>query len=141
MKVIQLRKAPTKRVEEEDDSGKQLYQVIAQQEMTVGGALMGSTHKYIVPSSERRELKNKGNTVDLMRSQAGERMEVTLDASEVENLEGLSEEKLLKKYQQAKQDKQTAKEDVSDILRENLKKRKKQNEASDKSKKYKDFKF
>jgi len=70
-------------------------------------------------------------------------MEITLDPSEVEHLENLNKDVLSKKFDQAMQEKQKPKEDVSDLLAEHAskKKRKKDSGKDSKSKKYKDFKF
>jgi len=137
---LELRKAPSKK-EEEDDSGKKLFQIIEQSENTVGTALYGSSHKYVI-QGDKKEPKNK-NQVDLIKSQKTEKMEITLDPSEVEHLENLNKDVLSKKFDQAMQEKQKPKEDVSDLLAEHAskKKRKKDSEKDSKSKKYKDFKF
>jgi len=147
---IDLRKHAPKKTEvvppppPSDDSGKQLFTVLQQQEKSIGTALMGSTHTYVVPS-EKKEMKNAKNAVNLIRSQAGEKLDIALDASEVENLEQLSEDMLAKKYDAALADKTNAKygakEDFSDIIEEHtMKKRKKEQKSDSKSKKHKDYK-
>jgi len=124
-----------------DDSGKQLFQVLQQQEKSVGAALLGSTHTYIIPT-EKRELKAGKSAVNLIKSQATEKLDISLDATEVENLENLSEDVLAKKYEAALSDKQNIpREDVSDIIEEHSKKKRKKEQKSDsKSKKHRDYK-
>jgi len=143
--TLELRKAPSsgapkRNVPEDDDSNKQLFHVIQETQISVGGSLMGSSHKYVLP--EKKILKGK-NAVDLIKSQASEQLDITLAATEVENLEELTEEVLLKKYEQAQLAKQQPKEDVSDIMAENLqkKKRKKDSDKDSKHRKQKGFKF
>jgi splicing factor 3B subunit 2 len=143
--TIELRKTAKKEApaaDQEDETGRQLYQVIPQASTAVGTALVGSSHKYIIPS-EKREPKAK-NAVDMvfMKSQRGEKVDIALNPAEVENLEELSVDILKKKYDAAVNEKQAPKEDVSDIIAEHSKKRKKDSKDKDKSsKKYKDFKF
>jgi len=141
---IELRKTTVKKEQIEDESGKQLYQVVQQSNTAVGTAVYGSSHKYIIPATEKKELKAK-NTVDLMKSQKGEKIDIALNPSEVENLEDLSNDVLKKKYDQAMSEKsQVPREDVSDIIAEHTKKKRKKDTGKDKeksSKKYKDFKF
>jgi hypothetical protein len=105
---------------------------------------MGSTHAYVIPT-EKREMKGKANAVNLIRSQASDKIDIALDASEVENLEQLNEDVLAQKYEDALAQKTNEKyqprEDVSDIIAENYKKKRKKEQKSDsKSKKYKDNK-
>jgi len=136
---LELRKAPVRKDDEDDDSNKQLFQVLEQKELSVGNAMFGSAHKYVIP--EKKELKNK-NKVDLIKSLATEKLDIALNPSEVENMEDL-EGVLKKKYEQALAEKREVREDVSSIISEhNKKKRKKESsKSSSKSKKYKDFKF
>jgi len=110
-----------------EDSGKQLFQVLQQQEKSIGAALMGSTHTYVMPT-EKKEIKNAKNAVNIIKSQATEKLDISLDASEVENLEQLNEDVLAQKYEAALSEKQNIpREDVSDIIAEhNAKKRKKE---------------
>ncbi len=143
--TLELRKAGSRRAAtaaDDDDSNKQLYQVIPETQVSVGGALMGSSHRYVLPGGEKKVPKAK-NAVDIIRSQATEKLDITLAPTEVENLEELTEEVLRKKYEQAQADKHQPKEDVSDILAENLqkKKRKKDSDKDGKHKNKKEFKF
>lgn len=125
--------------DEDDEDGKPLYQIIEKQEMSVGNALFGSSHKYIIP--EKKELKNK-NVVDLMKSRATEKVDIALDPSEVEKLEDLNEEILKSKLDRALAEKhKQPREDVSDIIAEHQMKKRKKEYKDSKSKKYKDIKF
>jgi len=145
--TLELRKAPAsggakRTTAEDDDSNKQLFHVVQETQISVGGSFLGSSHRYVIPGSEKKVLKAK-NAVDLIKSQASEKLDITLAPTEVENLEELTEEVLLKKYEQAQLEKQKPKEDVSDILAENLqkKKRKKDSDKDSKHRKQKEFKF
>jgi len=148
--VLELRKAPaaTRRTDEEDDSNKQLYQVIQQTETSVGNALVGSSHKYIMPgtataASDKKEPKSK-DRVNLIHSQATEKLDITLNPSEVENLEELTPDMLQKKYDAELAKNKEVREDVSDIIEEHAKKKRKKEGGKDKDKdkkKYKEFKF
>jgi len=126
----------------EEDSSKPLYQVLEQKETSVGSALYGSTHKYVIPSGDKKDPKSK-DKVDIIRSQATEKLELALNPSEVENIEDL-EGVLKKKYEAALSEKhQDQRVDVSDVIAEynNKKKRKKDQSEKDGKKKHKDFKF
>ena len=134
---LELRKSSKK--SEEDDSNKQLFQVLQQASMAVGTSLYGSGHKYVMPGSERRETKHK--TVDLIKSQKTDKIEVSLNPDEVENLEQLSQDDFKRKLDAALAEKQEVREDVSDIIAEHSKKKRKKESKDNKSKKYKDYKF
>jgi len=107
-----------------------LYQVLEQQEASVGNALMGSSHVY----------KTAG--VDLLKSQKGENVEVTLRPEE---LEGLDDAAIQAKYEQHQKAVTEANkpEDFSEMVAEiaNVQKRKAQAKEKESKKKYKDFKF
>jgi len=113
---------------------KQLYQVLETKDTSALGGLMGSTHKYVVPSMD------KGTGAKLVQKQQVEGVQIALDPSE---MEGLDAETLAAKYQQAQDAAKASQqgEDYSDIIEENEKKRKFQADRQDKSKKQKDFKF
>jgi len=137
---LELRKAPpAPKKDEDDDSNKQLFQVLEQKDLSVGTAVYGSSHKYVLP--EKREPKAK-NQVDLIKSQASEKLDIALNPSDIENLQDI-EGVLKQKYEQALSEKhEVNREDVSDIIAEHSKKkRKKEHKSDSKSKKYKDFKF
>jgi splicing factor 3B subunit 2 len=138
--TIDLRKVSKK--EEADEGSKQLFTVLEQAEARVGGALYGSSHKYVIPG-EKKESKGK-DKVDLIKSQKTEKVSITLNPSEVEDMDTLTDDLLKKKYEQylAEKAEQEKGEDFSDMIAEQSKKRKKsQKEGDKKSKKYKDFKF
>jgi len=131
--TIELRK---KKEEEEDEEPQELYKVLEQTETRVGGGIYGSTHKYIIPGDSKK--------VDLMKSMKGEKVSITLNPNEIEEIEAGGAEVLAKKYEAAVAEKQSEKkpEDVSDIIAEHSKKKRKgQTKASEKSKKFKEFKF
>eukprot|EP01118_Nematostelium_gracile_P013765 TRINITY_DN5236_c0_g1_i1.p1 TRINITY_DN5236_c0_g1~~TRINITY_DN5236_c0_g1_i1.p1 ORF type:complete len:336 (-),score=140.35 TRINITY_DN5236_c0_g1_i1:2-1009(-) len=121
----------------------QLYTVLRQEDRAVGAALMGSSHGYVIP--EKREMKDKANAVNIIHSQAQEKIDISLGVDEVENLENLTEEALAKKYEDEVARKTNLKyqpqEDVSDIIAEHNKlKRKKEQKGDTKAKKKKDLK-
>lgn len=128
--------APEIKKEEEDESDKQLYQIIEQKEMSVGNALLGSTHSYVMP--QKREMKNKENRVDIISKTArGEKLDVSLDPSEVERLEELDSTVFKKKYEKALDEKKQVREDMSDLLAEHEAKqeKKRKRESDSKSRK------
>eukprot|EP00959_Pyramimonas_sp_CCMP1952_P346823 7264268-Pyramimonas_sp.AAC.1 len=101
-------------------------QVLEQQEASVGTALMGSSHTYVVPGA---------------KAQKGGDVELTLRPEE---LEGLDEAAIQAKYEQHQQaeKEQNKQEDFSDMVNEiaNKQKRKAQAKEKESKKKYKDFK-
>lgn len=115
----------------------------------------GSSHKYVIPEKEikTKDSGAKGkDKVDLMKSQKTEKVSITLNPSEVEEMDTLTDDLLKKKYEQYLQEKADSEkgEDVSDIIAEQNRKRKKQaskgsssssSSGSGDKKKYKDFKF
>lgn len=98
---------------------------------------------------EKEKAAKGKDKVDLIRSQKTEKVNITLNPSDVEEMDTLSDDLLKKKYEQYLQEKADSEkgEDVSDIIAEQNRKRKKTSSgksnapAADKSKKYKDFKF
>lgn len=121
----------------------QLYQVLQQTGASTAGQMFGSSHKYVIGDKSSGSSKNR---VDLMRSQKTADVNITLNPSEVEDMETLSDDLLKKKYEQYIAEKADADkgEDFSDMVAEQNKKRKQkqQKSASDKKdKKYKDYKF
>ncbi|EGC32867.1 hypothetical protein DICPUDRAFT_155147 [Dictyostelium purpureum] len=119
---------------------KELYQVIEQQNRSMGGGLMESSHRYAIPSVIKTGASGSGsNRVDIIKSQRSAPVEVTFNPSEIENGNEIDEELLKKKYEQAtqSQNKNRPKEDISDIIEEQNKKRKNQQ----KDEKQKKFKF
>mmetsp|Transcript_29786 Transcript_29786/g.41131 ORF Transcript_29786/g.41131 Transcript_29786/m.41131 type:complete len:587 (+) Transcript_29786:190-1950(+) len=116
-----------------------LYQVLEQQETSVGGALMGSSHTYVVPGAGQPGAKPRTGA-DLLKSQKD--IDVTLRPEE---LEGLDEDAIKAKYEQFQAAERDAnqKEDFSDMVAEQANKQKRKAAAKEKDtkKKYKDFKF
>eukprot|EP01102_Stenamoeba_stenopodia_P008810 TRINITY_DN2575_c0_g1_i1.p1 TRINITY_DN2575_c0_g1~~TRINITY_DN2575_c0_g1_i1.p1 ORF type:complete len:601 (-),score=252.13 TRINITY_DN2575_c0_g1_i1:78-1880(-) len=121
---------------QKSDERKQLYQVVEQVDAKAAGFL-GTAHKYVVPGAPEK--------VDLMKSQKSESVNITLNPSELENMEGLPEDLLRKKFDaevKNQKEKEGSKEDFSDMVAEHeRKKRKLAAKGKDEKKKYKDFKF
>jgi len=100
-----------------------LYKVVEQRETGVGGGLFGADKKYMVPGM-------------------GGDIQVALNPDQLE--EQLGDEDILKeKYEIELEAKRSEREDVSDIMAEESRKRKRKMDKSKdaKSKKFKDFKF
>ncbi|KAI3832001.1 hypothetical protein MKX03_006375 [Papaver bracteatum] len=112
--VIELRKPP-----------RQLYQVIEQKEAKIApGTLLGTTHTYVVGASSKR-------------------VDVNILPEELEGLENQNGI-LAAKYEKAREEEKqrSQREDFSDMVADNEKKRKrKMHEKDGKSSKKKDFKF
>ena len=104
----------------------QLYQVIEQRDSKVGGSAFGSSHAYNVPSGKAAKTAKPG--VDL-----------ALDPSELDKLDAGT---LKAKYDELRKAEQAANapEDVSDIIEEQERKRRKKLDAS-KEKKSSSYKF
>jgi splicing factor 3B subunit 2 len=119
-----------------------LYQVLQQTAASTAGQMFGSSHKYIIGDKKEGA---KSNRVDLMKSQKSENVNITLNPSEVEEMDTLSDDLLKKKYEQYIAEKADAEkgEDFSDMVAEQNKKRKNkaQKTGEKKDKKYKDYKF
>mmetsp|Transcript_24463 Transcript_24463/g.46367 ORF Transcript_24463/g.46367 Transcript_24463/m.46367 type:complete len:573 (+) Transcript_24463:224-1942(+) len=111
-------------------SDRPLYQVLDTQEASVGGALMGSSHTYVIPGQKKAPAGKIGD------------VDITLRPEE---LEGLDEDAIKKKYEQFQEAEKEAnqKEDFSDLVAAQANKQKRKAAAKEKeqSKKYKDFKF
>eukprot|EP00898_Chlorokybus_atmophyticus_P007830 jgi/Chlat1/8048/Chrsp73S07515 len=127
--VIDLRKAQRR------DEDKPLYTVLEEREHHVSASeIMGSAHAYNVPGKK---------AVDLLKSQKTEKVDVTLRPEE---LEGLDDVALAAKYEEASKAEKDKhhREDFSDMVAEEARKRKRKQEQKDSkkdSKKAKDFKF
>ena len=100
----------------------QLYQVLEQTSSSVGGAFFGSSHGYVVPGAGvgdagRGAPKGKAGGVDL-----------ALDPAELEKLD---EGALKARYEQLRKAEQAASapEDVSDIIAEQERKRKRKQDG------------
>lgn len=132
--TIDLRKGRTEGEEPK------LYQVLPQTSASTAGQMFGSSHKYII--GDKKEGASKANRVDLMKSQKTEDVNITLNPSDVEDMDTLSDDLLKKKYEQYIAEKADADkgEDFSDMVAEQNKKRKKAQKAAG-DKKDKKFKF
>jgi splicing factor 3B subunit 2 len=120
-----------------------LYQVLQQQQASVGSATMGSTHTYAIPSASA----SRNRTINFLGSgghKSGE-LEITLDPSDFE----LSEEQLRQKYErlfreherqqlQPQGAQQLTDADRAEIMRRTLPKDKSKDGAKD-GKKSKDY--
>jgi len=101
-----------------------LYKVVEQKETGIGGGLFGSDKKYVIPGMGPNEIQ------------------VALNPDQLE--EQLGDEDVLKeKYELEMESLRNDREDVSDIMADEARKRKRklEKQKGDKSKKYKDFKF
>lgn len=80
-----------------------LFQVLPQTDASVGGAVYGSAHRYVVPSAKAAAAAATGGAerVELMKSQRTEKLSVAIDPAEMEGGEGLSEALLKEKYAKA----------------------------------------
>ena len=108
---IDLRKQKLEK-ERHTDTGapKQLYQELRQENVSVGNAMFGSQHRYVMPSEER---------VTMIGGQRQDRMEVTLNPSELMEVdEGITEDLIRKKYDDTLKLEKDAhrKEDMSDLV-------------------------
>ncbi|XP_062013215.1 uncharacterized protein LOC133729668 [Rosa rugosa] len=131
--VMDLRKLQRKEPE------RPLYQVLEEKEERVAsGTLLGTTHTYVVGSGTQDKAGAK--RVDLLRGQKADKVDVTLQPEELEAMENV----LPEKYEQAREEEKlrSQREDFSDMVAENEKKRKrKMQDKEGKSNKKKDFKF
>mmetsp|Transcript_14600 Transcript_14600/g.22657 ORF Transcript_14600/g.22657 Transcript_14600/m.22657 type:complete len:342 (-) Transcript_14600:324-1349(-) len=118
---------------------KALYQVISQEENKIAsGELVGSSFKYNIQdpaAAAAAAAKKDKRHVDIIRNQTTSGVEVTLDASELENID---ESLLQEKYENSVQANRPEREDVSEVFEEQSKKRKKA-QSKDKNKKYKEY--
>jgi len=106
----------------------ELYQELATEKTSVGNQVFGSTFKYVTPGAER---------VDIIRSQRGEQVNVTLDPSDLEAAEsGLTEDLIKKKYEEQKAAEKAAskREDFSDMVAADAARRKQREKKKDKKK-------
>ncbi|KAM9967798.1 hypothetical protein ACTFIW_001885 [Dictyostelium discoideum] len=138
--IVNIKKS---RYDQQQQQPRELYQVIEQQNKNSStGGLMESAHRYNIPSvikQQQQQQQQNSSRVDVIKSQRSAPVEITLNPSEVENGQEIDEELLKKKYEQATQalQKQRPKEDISDIIEEQNKKRKNQLQKEEKQKKFK----
>ncbi|CAI9098975.1 OLC1v1035716C1 [Oldenlandia corymbosa var. corymbosa] len=133
--VIDLRKQQRK---EEPAADRVLYQVLEPQRANVDpGTFFGTNYTYPVPGAQ--DNKTGAKRVDLLKNQKTDKVDVALAPEELDEIERV----LPAKYEEAREEEKlrNQREDFSDMVAENSKKRKrKQNEKESKSKK-RDFKF
>ena len=120
---------------------KSLFKVIAQEDAKVDKTdLVGSAFRYNIAdesSAAAAAAKKDKNHVNIIRNQATAGVEVTLDASELENMD---ESMLKEKYEDTVASAKQAREDVSDVFEEQAKKRAKKDKGKGKDgKKYKEY--
>ncbi|KAL4562407.1 hypothetical protein LXL04_034610 [Taraxacum kok-saghyz] len=130
--VIDLRKQQRKEPE------KPLYQVLEEKEEKIApGTLLGTSHTYVIGGAPQD--KPSGKRVDLLRGQKTDRVDVSLQPEELELMDNV----LPAKYEEAREEEKlrSQKEDFSDMVAENEKKRKRKTHEKDSKSKKKDFKF
>ncbi|XP_022965450.1 splicing factor 3B subunit 2-like [Cucurbita maxima] len=130
--VIDLRKQQRK------EPDRSLYQVLEEKEEKVApGTLLGTTHTYVISGGTQD--KTGAKRVDLLRGQKSDKVDVTLRPEELEAMENV----LPAKYEEAREEEKlrSQREDFSDMVAENEKKRKRKMQEKDGKSKKKDFKF
>ncbi|WCJ26992.1 proline-rich spliceosome-associated (PSP) family protein [Euphorbia peplus] len=130
--VIDLRKQQRK------EPDRPLYQVLEEKaEPIAAGTLLGTTHTYVVGSGTQD--KSGAKRVDLLRGQKTDKVDVTLLPEELDAMD----EVLPGKYEEAREEEKlrSQREDFSDMVAENEKKRKRKMQDKDGKSKKKDFKF
>lgn len=133
----------------------QLYTVLEQREASVGGAMMGSSHTYVVPGKDGAPAGGAAAGGGLSAGAAAARVaqgvmgaaaamgdiEVNLRP---EDLEGLDQAGIERLYAQRQAELRGGREDFSDLVRENAKRKREGDDKAAKAKKKKaadDFKF
>jgi splicing factor 3B subunit 2 len=117
--VIDLRKEPER----------PLYQVLEEQEEKIApGTLLGTTHTYVVNGTGIQD-KTAAKMVDLLRGQKSDKVDVTLQPQELELMDNV----LPAKYEEAREEEKqrSRREDFSDMVAENEKKRKRKMQDED----------
>lgn len=110
----------------ESVSNPQLYQVLEQREARVGGAAFGSSHAYVMPSAAKGSTSGGGGT----RASGGKPgVEMALDPNELDNLDAGALKAKYDELRKAELD-ANAPEDVSDIIEEQERKRRKKLDAA-----------
>ncbi|PNX99163.1 splicing factor 3B subunit 2-like protein [Trifolium pratense] len=130
--VIDLRKQQRKEPE------RPLYQVLEEKEEKLApGTLLGTTHTYVVGTGTQD--KSGAKRVDLLKGQKTDKVDVTLLPEELDAMENV----LPAKYEEAREEEKlrSQREDFSDMVAENEKKRKRKMQEKDGKSKKKDFKF
>ncbi|XP_049395414.1 uncharacterized protein LOC125859668 [Solanum stenotomum] len=130
--VIDLRKQQRKEPE------KPLYQVLEEKEEKIApGTLLGTTHTYVINTGTQD--KTAAKRVDLLKGQKSDRVDVTLAPEELELMDNV----LPAKYEEAREEEKlrSQREDFSDMVAENERKKKRKLQEKDGKSKKKDFKF
>ncbi|GLT63760.1 hypothetical protein SLA2020_362990 [Shorea laevis] len=130
--VIDLHKQQRKEPE------RPLYQVLEEKEERIApGTLLGTKHTYVVNTGNQD--KNAAKRVDLLKGQKSDKVEVSLQPEELEVMDNV----LPAKYEEAREEEKlrSQREDFSDMVAENEKKRKRKMQEKDGKSKKKDFKF
>ncbi|KAL2473318.1 proline-rich spliceosome-associated (PSP) family protein [Forsythia ovata] len=130
--VIDLRKQQRKEPE------KPLYQVLEEKEEKIApGTLLGTSHTYVINTGTQD--KTGAKRVDLLRGQKSDRVDVTLAPEELDVMDNV----LPAKYEEAREEEKmrSQREDFSDMVAENEKKRKRKMQEKEGKSKKKDFKF
>ncbi|XP_009593588.1 uncharacterized protein LOC107785564 [Nicotiana tabacum] len=130
--VIDLRKQQRKEPE------KPLYQVLEEKEEKVApGTLLGTTHTYVINTGTQD--KTAAKRVDLLKGQKSDRVDVTLAPEELELMDNV----LPAKYEEAREEEKlrSQREDFSDMVAENERKKKRKMQEKEGKSKKKDFKF
>ncbi|KAH7859032.1 hypothetical protein Vadar_030681 [Vaccinium darrowii] len=130
--VIDLRKQQRKEPE------KPLYQVLEEKEEKIApGTLLGTSHTYVIGTGAQDKAAAK--RVDLLKGQKSDRVDVTLQPEELELMDNV----LPAKYEEAREEEKqrSQREDFSDMVAENEKKRKRKMQEKEGKSKKKDFKF
>ncbi|KAL3741859.1 hypothetical protein ACJRO7_017347 [Eucalyptus globulus] len=131
--VIDLRKQQRK------EADRPLYTVLEQKEEKIApGTLLGTAHTYVVNTGGTQD-KAGAKRVDLLRGQKTDKVDVTLQPEELEVMDNV----LAAKYEEAREEEKlrSQREDFSDMVAENEKKRKRKMQEKDGKSKKKDFKF
>ncbi|KAK4368366.1 hypothetical protein RND71_012158 [Anisodus tanguticus] len=129
---IDLRKQQRKEPE------KPLYQVLEEKEEKIApGTLLGTTHTYVINTGTQD--KTAAKRVDLLKGQKSDRVDVTLAPEELELMDNV----LPAKYEEAREEEKlrSQREDFSDMVAENERKKKRKMQEKDGKSKKKDFKF
>ncbi|KAL6991028.1 hypothetical protein U1Q18_009151 [Sarracenia purpurea var. burkii] len=132
--VIDLRKQQRKEPE------KPLYQVLEEKEERIApGTLLGTSHTYVIGTGAQDKTAAAAKRVDLLKGQKSDRVDVTLQPEELELMDNV----LPAKYEEAREEEKlrSQREDFSDMVAENEKKRKRKMQEKEGKSKKKDFKF
>lgn len=101
------------------------------------GTLLGTTHTYVVGGAAQD--KSGAKRVDLLRGQKADKVDVFLQPEELEVIDNV----LAAEYEEAREEERlrSQREDFSDMVEENEKKRKRKMQEKEGKSRKKDFKF